>query len=440
MRARILAALAVASALGCVACTGNDSANMQDASIDDEAPDAAPLPAIDAAACPELDASEAPLTFARDYSALDGGSFVQDKGFYLITILESLPAVLADLLADPTLAAASTAHDSAIRNAATTCNGDPTCVAAALAFSETDITAIANAISSRLISSGNLAAIVTSHMRPSGAFNAHVELSDATLVVQAWTDTAYWLNGAVAAYAKELTPAQLQTTIDSVVTSHAAPMPFFAPAIASLLAILDSDNRDNAAEDEPIDQGENRAVIANLPSIDFSKYAFSMLVVPGIGPTDATTMISLGSKTHADLAAARFAAKYAPIFALTGGRVHPDRTTFAEALEMKSYLMGTYGIPENVIMVDPYARHTTTNLRNVSRLAFRYGVPTTKPALVVTDYGQTLTINGDQFLTTSQTQMGLVAWRQVAELSQQDTCFLPSVIVMQQNGADPLDP
>jgi hypothetical protein len=210
--------------------------------------------------------------------------------------------------------------------------------------------------------------------------------------------------------------------------------------MASVLAILDADNRDNASEDEPIDQGENRAVIANIASIDFTKYPFSMLVVPGIGPTDATTPISLGSQNHADLAAARFAAGWAPIFALTGGRVHPDRTTFSEALEMKTYLMSKYGIAENVIIVDPYARHTTTNLRNVSRYAFRYGVPTNVPALVVTDYGQTLTILGAQFLTTSMTEMGLIAWREVVELSQNDTCFLPSVVVMQQNGADPLDP
>lgn len=440
MRARILAALSICSAVACVACTGDDSANVNDASVDSDASDAMALPAIDAAACPDLDESETPLTFSRSYAFFDGGSFVQDKGFYFLTVLQDSPAVLADLLMDPTLAAASTARDSAIRSAATTCNGDATCITNALAFSSSDITSIANAISARLVSSGNLGAIVTSQMRPSGAFNAHATMSDANLVAQAWTDSANWLNGAIITYANELTAAQLQTALNLVIAQHAAPMNFFTPAMTMTLAILDADNRDNAAEDEPIDQGENKAVLANIPSIDFSQYAFSMLVVPGIGPTDSTTMISDGSKTHADLAAARFAAKYAPIFALTGGRVHPDRTTYAEALEMKNYLMTTYAIPENVIMVDPYARHTTTNLRNVSRLAFRYGVPTTKPALVVTDYGQTLTINSDTFLTTSQTEMGLVAWREVAELSQNDTCFLPSVIVLQQNGADPLDP
>ena len=36
--------------------------------------------------------------------------------------------------------------------------------------------------------------------------------------------------------------------------------------------------------------------------------------------------------------------------------------------------------------------------------------------------------------------MGLVPWREVAQLSDNDSCFVPSVIVMQQNGADPLDP
>lgn len=163
---------------------------------------------------------------------------------------------------------------------------------------------------------------------------------------------------------------------------------------ASRFSPLDADDRDSAAIGEPIDQGENAAVIAHVPSIDFSKYPYTFIVVPGIGPTDSSTELSFGSQQHADLAADRYAAGWAPLFALTGGRVHPDRTTFAEALEMKKYLMTVRQIPEDVIIVDPYARHTTTNIRNVSRLAFRYGVPTNVHALIVTNFTQTFVIWG----------------------------------------------
>jgi hypothetical protein len=380
------------------------------------------------------------MTFSPTYTTLSSGSYVEDKGFYFVTILQEQAAVLADLLMDPTLQSESTTRDASLRNAATTCAGDATCVGTALTFAPADITSIGQAIGARLQSSGNLATVVTSNMRPSGAFNANASLDDVALVEAAWSDTTSWLNEAYSAYAPELTSTQIQAAIAQVVAQNPQPMPFFLPAMASVLAILTADDRDNAAEDEPLAQGENAAVVANIPTIDFTKYPYTFLVVPGIGPTDTTTTLSYGSQNHADMAADRYNAGWAPLFALTGGRVHPDRTTYSEALEMKTYLMTVWGIPENVIMVDPYARHTTTNIRNVSRLAFRYGVPTTVQALIVSDEGQTLTIDSPGFLGTCITEMGLVPWREVVQLSLTDTCFIPSVITLQQNGEDPLDP
>ncbi len=410
---------------------------MPDAS--DAGSDAGSLPDVDTTACPPLAIDEAPMTFSRAYAPISSDSYVQDKGFYLVTILEGA-GVLADLASDPTLANASSSRDAALRTTANACAGDATCIANALAFSSSDADAIAQALSARLVAAGDLSKVVSDHMRPSGAFDANASLDDAALVAQAWRDTAAALTSSIAAYAPEIAGAALATVVSNVIAAHPDPMPFFMPAMSMLLAILDADQRDNAAEGEPIDQGENAAVIAHVPAIDFSKFPYTMLVVPGIGPTDATTELSFGSQQHADLAAARFAAGWAPLFALTGGRVHPDRTTFAEALEMKKYLMATYGIPENVIIVDPYARHTTTNIRNVARYAFRYGVPTNVHALIVTNFTQTITITGPPFLSTCQSEMGLVPWRSVAQLSDEDTCFVPSVIVMQQHGADPLDP
>jgi uncharacterized SAM-binding protein YcdF (DUF218 family) len=33
---------------------------------------------------------------------------------------------------------------------------------------------------------------------------------------------------------------------------------------------------------------------------------------------------------------------------------------------MKRSLMADYGVPENAILIDPHARHTTTNMRNTA--------------------------------------------------------------------------
>src|SRR5277367_5902659 len=85
--------------------------------------------------------------------------------------------------------------------------------------------------------------------------------------------------GSVQRDAPELTAPQIQTAIAQVVTQNPNPMPFFLPAMASVLSILDADDRDNAALDEPLATGQNAAVIANIPTIDFTKYPFTFIAV-----------------------------------------------------------------------------------------------------------------------------------------------------------------
>ena len=81
------------------------------------------------------------------------------------------------------------------------------------------------------------------------------------------------------------------------------------------------------------------------------------------------------------LAALQYAKGVAPFIVTSGGKVHPYKTKFCEATEMKRYLVEKLHIPANAIIVDPHARHTTTNMRNAARLIYRYGIPLIKPAL-----------------------------------------------------------
>ena len=66
---------------------------------------------------------------------------------------------------------------------------------------------------------------------------------------------------------------------------------------------------------------------------------------------------------------------------VSGGAVHsPDN----EALLMRQWLLA-HGVDERAILVDPCARHTTTNLRNAGRIVLTAGVG---EALVVTSGDQ----------------------------------------------------
>src|SRR5580700_6746699 len=105
---------------------------------------------------------------------------------------------------------------------------------------------------------------------------------------------------------------------------------------------------------------------------------------------------------------------------------------------MKQYLMTMKGIPESAILVDPYARHTTTNLRNVSRELFRYGLPVDRPALVTSDIFQSLELSypATPFDVSSESTLFYLPYRALTPLSPNDTCLLPSPITLTGNGRD----
>jgi hypothetical protein len=108
----------------------------------------------------------------------------------------------------------------------------------------------------------------------------------------------------------------------------------------------------------------------------------------------------------------------------------------------KKYLLAARGVPEEAILVDPHARHTTTNLRNASRLLYRGGVPTDRPLLVTSDFAQSLYIGywHGTFGPRCQDELGYLPWRSLVPLSQNDTCMRPVAVSLHGDGRDPLDP
>ena len=141
-----------------------------------------------------------------------------------------------------------------------------------------------------------------------------------------------------------------------------------------------------------------------------------------------------------DLAAARYAAGLAPVILTTGGHVHPDRTIYSEAIEMKQYLMTTYGVPESAILVDPYARHTTTNLRNATRELLHAGIPPASTVLIVSDAIQTAYIRGDAFALRCDAELHFRPWRGLDARTATDTCMTLEPVSLTTDAADLLDP
>ncbi|MDB5214429.1 MAG: hypothetical protein JWO86_2356 [Myxococcaceae bacterium] len=114
---------------------------------------------------------------------------------------------------------------------------------------------------------------------------------------------------------------------------------------------------------------------------------FDLLVVPGFTPLDLAVPASeLHAEAQARLLRALddLRAGAAPLVMVSGGNVHPDGTPFNEALEMKRFLLAR-GVPEERILIEPCARHSHTNVRNVARFMLSTGL---RRALIVTSFDQ----------------------------------------------------
>ena len=130
----------------------------------------------------------------------------------------------------------------------------------------------------------------------------------------------------------------------------------------------------------------------------------------------------------------------APLIIFSGGHVHPMQTPYCEAVEMKKYVMEKYKIPETSILIEPQARHTTTNFRNGARLAIRYGIPTAQTALVTSSESHIASTTSEEFRTRCQNELGYFPVEFIKRISPVEAEFKPSIASLFFDANDPLDP
>ncbi len=104
-------------------------------------------------------------------------------------------------------------------------------------------------------------------------------------------------------------------------------------------------------------------------------FRYDLLIVTGYTPLGARQPVRLHpiARERVDAALTSFRAKLAPFILTTGGAVHPAGTPFCEAIEMKRELVAR-GVPPERVVVEPRARHSTTNLRNAGRFMLAHGL------------------------------------------------------------------
>lgn len=215
---------------------------------------------------------------------------------------------------------------------------------------------------------------------------------------------------------------------------------FFQPSLNLALNLLYANHKDEAVRYDPLDQKENSKAVQAIKSTDFKAYPYASIVVLGGGPENYRDRLSIAGKGNLQLAMKEYRAKKAPFIIVSGGHVHPYMTPYCEAVEMKRELMEEYGVPEGNIIIEPYARHTTTNMRNATRLMVEYGIPLDQKSLVVTNPAHSEYTGGETFKKRCQDELGYQPVNFHERLSSTTLEFTGNMVSLHQNPNQPLDP
>ena len=403
--------------------------------------------------------------FYQKYNRLPGSSFVETKNYYLLTLFEELPDVKKLLDNDSILANIKKNKTAEIAASLKNCNKDALCYTGKMKFSEAEINLVSNRLRTLYKPGNALDKLVQNHLIPSGTYILFKNSDAKELLVKAWEQDANGINYTIGVYAEGNKPnypnidsisfkrkdaadsnlfslgyLSLLYNSASVISAESKKSSlFFYPSLTAALLFLEMNEREQAADFEPMEKGENKASFEKIKSVKWNNYKYSVILVPGAGPEEKDVALSAEGMLRCRLAALQYAKGIAPFIVTSGGKVHPYKTKFCEATEMKKYLMEKLHIPESAIIIEPHARHTTTNMRNTARIIYRYSIPFSKPGITCTTKFQS------QYITTTlidrcKKELNEVPYKNGERLSETEVEFYPLIEALQINPTEPLDP
>jgi len=389
------------------------------------------------------------------YKMLAGNDWVKSKNYYLLSLLQQDKPVSKLISSDPALSKLAQDKYRDLQESRNACK-EARCLPAALKLTDQDIQLVSARLRALYQPGSPLEILVKTHLIPSGSYILYNSGSAADLLVKAWEQDAAALNFTIGVYAEGKKPNY--PAIDSIsydvnnrnyytlmhdcsadIEAEVGQSPlFFEPALQAALTYLEVNDRRNAADFEPMASRANKPAIEKVRTVNWNNFPYTHILVPGAGPDDAITALSGEGMLRCKAAARQYRAGKAPFLVVSGGNVHPYKTKFNEAVEMKEYLINQLHIPASAIIIEPHARHTTTNLRNDTRLAFHYGIPISKLALIVTDKYQ------NDFITTMEKrcikELNYVPYTLGKRLSETELEFFPLISSLQIDSDEPMDP
>lgn len=392
--------------------------------------------------------------FELQYHAITSGNLVADKNFYLLTVLEHHEMIRKFLAIDPALV--KFCHRGVGRGG-TLANAEPGWPLGQFRqylYSTQDSLTVDSALA-RLYVAHRAAfdLMINQHLRASGYLQLFSGETNRNLLLKAWGQVVICHNTIVRHFGIENKWYELSADSThaayrkqaSEVLEKATKMKgavFYRPFLYVALGLMRADDRDEPVRHEPLPVTLNAAVLRKIPGTQWKSYRYSAILLLGSGPAVADEALSAVGRVRADSAAWCYNKRLAPFIIVSGGYVHPDHTRFSEAVEMKRYLVAHHHIPASAIITEPYARHTTTNIRNANRLIYRYHILVSKPVLVVSSpfHIAIITSADHSFDNRNLRELGYLPYKQMVLVSPSEASYFPEITSLQINPSDPLDP
>ena len=399
------------------------------------------------------------------------GPFVKDavlaeRDFPLLAAMSRDTEVIHSLAKDALLARVADQRWKAAATVNASCHDGLHCATEALKWTPEQITEVTEALRRMYNTNSVLRRFVGANLAPHEVFTRDSTAKEEDIFLNDWKSSAEAMNTIIATYGEGVLPRYREIdamtydagsrTYEGLIRIILDQLPweaddpsaqkgearllFFEPSLRFSIRLLQANSRDEAGRYWPLDSGENALAIQRSRTIDWSRYRYSVIVIPGAGSEVAGVALSPWGKERLRAGMEAYRSGLAPFLLVTGGFVHPAQTPYCEAMEMKRYLQEVYGIPASAILVEPYARHTTTNLRNAARQIFQYRLPSSRPLAIVSDKAQIDYIASEMFRRRCNDELGYVPVNFGKRLSPNDLEALPVKESLFRDPADPLDP
>lgn len=380
-------------------------------------------------------------------------SVIVNKAFPFIAFLQETPEVLKMVQNDPDLMKQGLQQKERIVLVLKQCK-DVDCYTTSVQWPQNEIIAIGNDLI-KLNEKREEFRQLMSKLKASGYYNVFEPYHDTAFIRAVWNSVALGINQALDVYIKGKSPSypaidaisipegdeKFRMAVHNMLTNEINKIQnktFFEISLNSVLEALRMNQRDEASCYEPLNNGMNKSAFESIPTTKWDKYRYSAILVPGEGPEQEGANIDPIGIYRCKLATKSFKEGLAPFIIVSGGHVHPNKTPFCEAEEMKKYMVKELNIPEQAIIIEPHARHTTTNMRNAARIVYRFKIPDNKKILITTDSNQNAFILSMEMRFMKE--LGCVPYRDLKKLSEESCEFYPVRNALQCNALDPLDP